>query len=352
MLAALYGYLVWVSLGNLLLMPKPKPSALKENTLKIVALIPARNEAENLAELLPQLTPFVDVIVFDDESSDGTGDVARQLGAQVITPPEPLPAGWTGKNRACHELGLAGSQTPADYLLFLDADVRVTEQFFPVLQEALKDKGTGCFTGFPYIVPGRFPQPLFLAWVGWILLATIPFGVIQFTKIGHSRFTNGQITLWKKSIWNEIRPNETARNRVLEDVVIGRLLAAKGVRTTVLRLPHVLSTKMYETWRETIDGMSKNSFEIMNSYIGTVLLAALLLFVSWGWVIWLPGYALLCLSGILALGCCLPSAKHLPLLLATSILMPIMISIGAFTLLRSLYWKAKKKTAWKGRIYS
>jgi dolichol-phosphate mannosyltransferase len=52
---------------------------------KIVVLIPTFNERENLALLVPRLrasVPEADVLVLDDNSPDGTGDVADQLAAE------------------------------------------------------------------------------------------------------------------------------------------------------------------------------------------------------------------------------------------------------------------------------
>jgi len=90
----------------------------------VCVVVPARDEAEQLPHLVP---PLVDqrrlgdrVVVVDDHSSDGTGDVARQHGAEVIVPPT-LPEGWRGKPHACH-LGASSGTEPI--LLFVDADVR------------------------------------------------------------------------------------------------------------------------------------------------------------------------------------------------------------------------------------
>jgi hopene-associated glycosyltransferase HpnB len=103
----------------------------------IAAVIPARDEAacvgDTVASLLRQDYPGTfDVIVVDDQSRDGTAEVARQAAAAIgaadrltIVPGRPLPAGWTGKLWAQHqgvELAEQRAQPPA-YLLFTDADI-------------------------------------------------------------------------------------------------------------------------------------------------------------------------------------------------------------------------------------
>lgn len=349
-LGGLYGGLCLIALSNYLLMRRPLADG---SALKFIVLIPARNEAENLRELLPQLTPHARVIVFDDESTDGTGEVARSLGADVLVPAESLPAGWTGKNRACHELGLAAARYESDRWIYLDADVRVQDGFFSAVSQACSQSpGVGCFSAFPNLRPGKFPEPLVLAWVGWILLATNPFGVVSVTGKGHNRFTNGQITIWKPDVWIGIKPNEFAFNRILEDVVIGRYLAKKGIRVEVLNLSDCMSVRMYETWRDALNGMSKNSYEIMNSYVGAIGLTVLLLVLALAWIFWLPGYFLLGLSGFFAFSVCRPRRTNPLPMLGAGFFMPLAVLIGAFTILRSCYWKKAGKTEWKGRIYS
>ncbi|WP_345279375.1 glycosyltransferase, partial [Kitasatospora albolonga] len=97
----------------------------------VVVLVPARDEAEVLPESLPSVLAqrypgSARVVLIDDHSTDGTGELAHRLGAAgglplTVTTPPPLPAGWTGKLWALrHGVELADG---ADYLLLTDADI-------------------------------------------------------------------------------------------------------------------------------------------------------------------------------------------------------------------------------------
>ncbi len=103
----------------------------------VVAVVPARNEAEMLSATLPALLGqeypgALTVIVVDDGSSDGTGEVAARIAREsgrplrVIPgtpPPEPDEGDgrWAGKVWAMAQgLRAAG---PAGYVLFTDADI-------------------------------------------------------------------------------------------------------------------------------------------------------------------------------------------------------------------------------------
>jgi hopene-associated glycosyltransferase HpnB len=103
----------------------------------ISAVIPARDEAacvsETVSSLLRQNYPGAfDVILVDDQSRDGTAQVAREAAAALgaadrltVLPGRALPAGWTGKLWAQHqgvEFADQKPQPPA-YLLFTDADI-------------------------------------------------------------------------------------------------------------------------------------------------------------------------------------------------------------------------------------
>jgi glycosyltransferase involved in cell wall biosynthesis len=339
-----YGLFAFVAALNWATMRRPVHSA---DAKGIVVLIPARDEAANLARLVPKLVAqFGRVVVFDDESSDGTGLIAAQHGAEVIRPDGVLPKDWTGKNRACDALGrhaLATGEEP--WLLFLDADVDPAPTFATQLAGLLETTRAPVVSGIPTVAPGRGIEPLFLAWVGWILLATNPYGLVARTRVGHNRFTNGQFVVWQRDTWDAVRPNEQVRLRVAEDVAIGRLLAKRKIPVEILDISSILTVRMYEHWRETLDGMSKNSYEIVGNAPGTVLLAIFFLILGWLWILWLPGLALLTLSGLFVV-ITARSAKW------PALLMPLVTTIAAFTILRSLWWKKTGQTVWKGRIYS
>ena len=100
---------------------------------RVVAVVPARNEAQTIADsigsLLQQDYPGAwTVILVDDDSSDGTAAIARGAAAasqdrlRVVTS-RGLPAGWTGKLWALKQGIDAAAALPPDYLLLTDADI-------------------------------------------------------------------------------------------------------------------------------------------------------------------------------------------------------------------------------------
>lgn len=101
---------------------------------RITAVVPARDEAGMLPQTLPALLaayrgPFR-VVLVDDDSGDGTGELARSIAASTpipvtILPGRPLPPGWSGKLWAVSQ-GIDAAMTtpePPDLLLITDADI-------------------------------------------------------------------------------------------------------------------------------------------------------------------------------------------------------------------------------------
>lgn len=98
----------------------------------VVVVIPARNEAETIeavvkSHLANEYQGKLDLIVVDDQSSDGTGSLVRALGSNRahVVEGNDLPQGWSGKLWAVNNgLEAAKEIAPnASYVLLTDADI-------------------------------------------------------------------------------------------------------------------------------------------------------------------------------------------------------------------------------------
>jgi len=105
----------------------PRPAVLPQ----VAIVVPARNEADNIAQsvtsLLRQDYPALSLVLVDDDSDDGTADVARRTAATrelTIVSSGTLPPRWTGKLWAVKQ-GIAAAEATfaPKYLLLTDADI-------------------------------------------------------------------------------------------------------------------------------------------------------------------------------------------------------------------------------------
>ncbi len=102
---------------------------------RVAVIVPARDEAENISQsitsLLTQDYPTLSIVLVDDDSSDGTADIARRTAATLgkedrltVVNSMPLPPRWTGKLWAVKQgIAAAEEKFAPKYLMLTDADI-------------------------------------------------------------------------------------------------------------------------------------------------------------------------------------------------------------------------------------
>lgn len=95
----------------------------------ITAVIPARNEAKNLSEVIQGVAPFVDeTILLDGHSTDGSRELAESLGVRVVLDNR------KGKGEAVR-LGIA--EAKGDIIVLIDADCSHDPKDIPAFLEPI-----------------------------------------------------------------------------------------------------------------------------------------------------------------------------------------------------------------------
>ena len=108
---------------------------MSEPKLPITVVIPVRNEAHNIARCLARLGAFEQVVVVDSSSTDRTADIARAYGASVIN------FEWTGRYPKKRNWFLLNHAPATEWVLFLDADELIGEDFVAELRSAIARGG-------------------------------------------------------------------------------------------------------------------------------------------------------------------------------------------------------------------
>ena len=110
----------------------------------VTVLVPAYNEAASIADtvrsLQDQTHPVVEIIVIDDHSSDGTGDIARASGATVVRPPRN-----TGSKAGAQNFALSRVRT--EFTMAIDADTILAPDAIEKILPAMGDPSVAAACG-------------------------------------------------------------------------------------------------------------------------------------------------------------------------------------------------------------
>ncbi len=214
----------------------------------VVAVVPARNEADVLPATLPSLLEQdypgdLRVLVVDDASEDGTGDVVRRLGGRVVEGAGP-PPGWTGKVAAM-ATGVAEAGEP-EYLLFTDADIRHPHDSVRRL--------VGAALGHRLDLVS---QMVLLRAESWWERVVVPAFVYFFAQLypfarvnrpgGRTAAAAGGCMLVRRDALDAAGGLERIRDALIDDVALGRLLKHRsgGGRTFLALTDRVESVRPY-----------------------------------------------------------------------------------------------------------
>jgi hypothetical protein len=182
-----------------------------------------------------------EVIVVDDGSSDGTGEVAASAGATVVRLDERLPAGWLGKPRACLA-GADGART--EWLAFVDADVLVRPQALATMAAATRSTSTSIVGGLDC---RSFWERLLLPELGLALTQEgLPPG-----------FASGQCFLVRRDRYEAVggHGHPGVRGSVVDDRDLSLALGNHDARLA----PGLMTARMYSGFAEIRAGLTKNA---------------------------------------------------------------------------------------------
>lgn len=233
---------------------------------RVSIVLPARNEAMNIAACVRSICastwPDLELIVVDDHSTDGTGDLARAAAngdsrVRVIEAPD-LPSGWFGKQWACH----SGAQVATGaLLLFTDADTRHAPDLVTRMVRLRARRGVELLS-----VAGR--QDMETVWERavqpsvFVMLLARYGGARQLEEATHAHavVANGQCFMLSRAAYDALGGHEAVRAYVVEDVMLAQAVHAHGGRVSLGFGVAQLRTRMYDGLGPLIRGWRKNLY--------------------------------------------------------------------------------------------
>lgn len=229
-------------------------------------VIPARNEAHNIADCVRSVLgsdyPRLQVIVVDDHSTDGTGEIVRGIAAgdsrvQVVNAPD-LPAGWFGKQWACASGARAAT---GDLLCFTDADTRHGPTLLSRSVGAMRARGADLFTVAGHQEAGSFWEKVLQPFVFSILLSR--YGGLEAMSRSTKpldKIANGQFILMARRTYDAIGGHESVKDHVAEDLRMAQVVTARGMQAHMVLARDEMRTRMYTSLREIRRGWGKNVY--------------------------------------------------------------------------------------------
>ena len=268
-------YLIYISMGfvcfqllNVLLNFLFRQKILNtetQNSELISVLIPARNEEANIGTLLGALHKIkndnIEIIVCNDHSTDGTAEITRKYFEKdyriQLIHSEFLPNGWLGKNHACYKLA---QHSKGNYLLFVDADVKL---FGNIVDDAvlyLKKYKLGLLSFFPRQIQITIGEKLTVPLMNYILLTLLPLILVRVSPFKSHAAANGQFMLFDAEIYKKLQPHQQFKESAVEDIAISRFYKQQKIKTACLTGEKRIQCRMYTSYKEALNGFSKNIF--------------------------------------------------------------------------------------------
>ena len=334
------------------------PSA-EEDLSDITVLIPARNEAETIKATLPALTAQgrgLNIILIDDQSSDGTGQVARKAVDEnlLIIKGKSLPSGWTGKLWAL-EQGRGHIKTP--FTLLLDADIEPLPGIIGELKRAMQERDVQLISLMAELRMETFWERLLMPAFIYFFKLLYPF---RLSNTGTSRVAAaaGGCILLETRLLHEIGGFDSLRGELIDDCALARRIKTLGYKTWIGLTHSVRSIRPYEKLRTIWEMVARTAFTQLH-YSGLVLALCTAVMVL-SFVV--PGLGLFLPSGMAkffsALGlaimilCYLPTLKFYGLPGRWALALPLIgILYLAMTWTSAMRYWLGGGSHWKGRAY-
>jgi len=269
---------------------------------RVVAIVPARNEAETIAGTVRSLAAQeypgeFSIIIVDDHSEDGTAALAQKAANESgasqrmkIHSAAPLAPGWTGKLWALNEGVQVASVHKPDFLWFTDADIEhAPDTLHRLVFRAEKDALD--LVSLMVLLPVKtLPERLLIPPFLYFFLMLYPPRWTADPNAGTAGAAGGCILL-RRNVLAPIGGIAAIRGEVIDDCALARAVKKGGGRIWMGLTRASVSLRGYGNFVEIRDMIARTAFTQLRYSFGLLLVALVGLFVTFllPWLSFLAG---------------------------------------------------------------
>ncbi len=263
------------------------------STPSVSIIVPARNEAQTIEPALRSLRkldyPNYEIIVINDRSDDGTGEVIQRVlaepgGAPVrLEPVRELPPRWLGKT---HAMWAGARASKSDWILFTDADVVFRPDSVRRAVAYAEKEEVDHLVLFPtmltYTAGERMMTSLFQVLIGF---GHRPWKVSD--PDARDYIGVGAFNMIRRSVYEKIGTYEHLRMSIMDDMDLGRLVKQCHYRQRCAFGRNLVRLHWAQGAMGIVRNVTKNFFAYMrfNSWVAFATALALLLMNVWPFIL-------------------------------------------------------------------
>jgi hopene-associated glycosyltransferase HpnB len=269
---------------------------------RVVAVVPARNEAETIAQTVRGLAVQdypgeFEIVVVDDQSEDGTAALAQKAAAEcgakkrlTIHSVATLPAGWSGKLWALKEGVAVAAKKRPEYFWFTDADIAHAPDTLRRLVFRAEKESLALYSWMVLLQAKTFPEKLLIPpFLYFFLMLYPPRWTIE-PKTRTAGAAGGCILLRREAL-ERIGGLAVIRNEVIDDCALARAVKRNGGKVWMGLTRASVSLRAYGSFGEIRDMIARTAFtQLRYSFVLLVGTLAGLLVTFWlAWILFFTG---------------------------------------------------------------
>jgi glycosyltransferase involved in cell wall biosynthesis len=239
----------------------------------VTVIVPARNEEAVIAACISSLAnqpEIAEILVVDDQSTDGTASVVRGLMEKTpnlrLLEAGELPDRWVGKN---HALWVGVREAKSPWLLFTDADAEHERDSVARALQIAQEQAVDLVSFSPEQTTETWYEKALIPYIYLRLAKRFSYEKVNDPN-SPAAAANGQFLMMRREVYDAIGGHSGVAGEVLEDLALAMRVKAAGHRISFGSGKGIVRVRMYRTFQAMWQGWKKNLYRLMGGTPWTV----------------------------------------------------------------------------------